>query len=122
MRLNAQTGSASFPGILFTLKTARATATMQVLGAMLGVLLLSVALFEQGSYGNTPKLVASEMCGHPTGSRRRHREVGTESWSHPPLGEALPIVTVVEELILIATPKSGSTAWCGFRFEVGKLP
>ena len=51
MLLNAKTGSASFTGILFTLKTARATTTMHVLGAILGLLLFSLALFAQGSYG-----------------------------------------------------------------------
>src|SRR5579864_5277058 len=51
MPLNVQTGSVRFAGILSTLNTARAATTMQVLGAILGLLLFSVALFAQGSYG-----------------------------------------------------------------------
>src|SRR6266700_2621104 len=51
MLLNAKTGSVRFPGILFTLRTARARTMMRVLGAILGVLLFSVALFAQGSSG-----------------------------------------------------------------------
>ena len=51
MLLNAKTGSVSFTGILFTLKTARARTMMHVLGTILGLSLFSVALFAQGSYG-----------------------------------------------------------------------
>jgi hypothetical protein len=51
MPLNAKTGSVSFSGILFTLKRARATTMMHVLGATLGVLLFSLALFAQGNFG-----------------------------------------------------------------------
>jgi hypothetical protein len=51
MLLNAKTGSESFAGILFTLKTARARTMMNVLGTILGLSLFSVALFAQGSYG-----------------------------------------------------------------------
>src|SRR5579864_8173749 len=51
MPLNVKTGSVRFAGILSTLNTARATTTMQVLGAILGLLLFSVALCAQGSYG-----------------------------------------------------------------------
>jgi hypothetical protein len=45
MLLNAKTGSVRFTGILFTLRTARAKTMMQVLGAILGVMLFSLALF-----------------------------------------------------------------------------
>jgi carboxypeptidase family protein len=51
MLLNFKTGSVRFAGILFMLNTARAATTMHVLGAILGVLLFSVALFAQGSFG-----------------------------------------------------------------------
>src|SRR5882672_3007042 len=51
MMLNAKTGSVRFTGILFTLRTARARIMMRVLGAILGVLLFSLALFAQGSSG-----------------------------------------------------------------------
>src|SRR5712691_5162110 len=51
MLLNDKSGSVRFTGILFTLRTARARTMMRVLGAILGVLLFSVALFAQGSSG-----------------------------------------------------------------------
>ena len=51
MLLNAKTGSVSFAGILFTLKTARARTMMHVLGTILGVLLFSLSLFAQGNFG-----------------------------------------------------------------------
>src|SRR5712671_5646230 len=51
MLQNAKTGSVSFTGILFTLKTARARTMTLVLGAILGLLLFSLALFAQGSSG-----------------------------------------------------------------------
>src|SRR6266853_6745207 len=51
MLLNAKTGSVSFAGILFALKTARAKTLTHVLGTILGVLLFSLALFAQGNFG-----------------------------------------------------------------------
>src|ERR1041384_451221 len=51
MLLNAKTGSLRFTGIVSKLNTARATTLTQVLGAVLGLLLFSLSLFAQGSYG-----------------------------------------------------------------------
>src|SRR6266853_4395993 len=68
MLLNAKTGSVSFTGILFTLKTARATTMMHVLGAILGVLLLSLALFAQGSSGRILGTVTDQTGAVLTGA------------------------------------------------------
>src|SRR5579864_7715129 len=51
MLLNSKSGSVRATGILFTLKTTRAKTCMHVLGAFLGVLLFSLALFAQGNLG-----------------------------------------------------------------------
>src|ERR1700693_5468555 len=59
MLLNSETGSVRLAGILFTLKTVRAR-TIQVLGTILGVLLFSLALFAQGSYGRILGLVTDQ--------------------------------------------------------------
>src|SRR5712691_4719404 len=68
MLLNAKAGSVSFAGILFALKTARARTMVHALGAILGVLLFSLALFAQGNFGRIMGTVTDQTGAVLTGA------------------------------------------------------
>src|SRR5216684_4559770 len=68
MLLNAKTGSVSFAGILFALKTARAKTLTHVLGTILGVLLFSLVVFAQGNFGRIMGTVTDQTGAVLTGA------------------------------------------------------